>query len=98
MEQVKEFLRQVIKYRFWISISVAALFALIAYMVGSSPVRAKADAETKKITAALTEVKQYVSTAIPTDAYKPIVEEKTRFSVRTSTPPGKRCTTARRPC
>jgi len=78
MEQVKEFLRQVIKYRFWISIGVAALFALIAYMVGSSPIRAKADAETKKITAALTEVKQYTSTAIPTAEYKPIVEEKTQ--------------------
>ncbi len=35
MEQAKEFLRQVIKYRFWISISVAALFATIAYFVGS---------------------------------------------------------------
>ncbi len=79
MEQVKEFLRQVIKYRFWISIGVASLFALIAYLVGSSPVRAKARDEEKKITAALTEVKQYTSTAIPTAAYKPIVEEKTQI-------------------
>jgi hypothetical protein len=78
MEQVKEFLRQVIKYRFWISIGLAALFALIAYVVGSGPVRAKADDETKKITAALTDVKQYVSQAIPTADYKPIVDEKTQ--------------------
>jgi len=78
MEQVKEFLRQVIKYRFWISIGVAALFALIAYMVGSRPIRAKAEDETKKITAALTDVKQYTSPTIPTPEYKPIVDEKTQ--------------------
>jgi len=30
METAKEALRQVIKYRFWICISVAALFAIIA--------------------------------------------------------------------
>jgi hypothetical protein len=77
MEQAKEFLRLVIKYRFWISISVAALFALIAYFVGSGPVRAKAADETKKITAAESTVKQYASSAIPTAKYKPIVEEKT---------------------
>jgi hypothetical protein len=79
MEQVKEFLRQVIKYRFWISVGLAALFALIAYMVGSGPVRTKADEETKKITGALNDVKQYTSTAIPTAEYKPIVEEKTQI-------------------
>jgi len=77
MEQVKEFLRQVIRYRFWISVGLAALFALIAYLVGSGPVRAKAADETKKITGALTDVKQYISTAIPTADYKPIVDEKT---------------------
>jgi hypothetical protein len=79
MEQVKEFLRQVIKYRFWISIGVAALFALIAYMVGSGPIRAKAEDETKKITAALTDVKKYTSNTIPTADYKPIVDEKTNI-------------------
>ena len=43
MDQVKEFLRQCIKYRFWISVGVAALFAIIAYFLGSGPVQAKAD-------------------------------------------------------
>ena len=45
-EQVKEVLRQVIKYRFWISVSFAALFAVIAYFMGSGPVKAKAINET----------------------------------------------------
>ena len=46
MDQLKDILKQAIKYRFWISISVAALFALIAYFVGSGPVRDKAASET----------------------------------------------------
>ncbi len=78
MEQVKEVVRQIIKYRFWISISVAALFGVIAYFMGAGPVRAKADAETKKITAAEKEVQTYATPTIPTKEYQPIVEEKTQ--------------------
>jgi hypothetical protein len=78
-EQAKEFLRLIIKYRFWISISVAALFALIAYFVGSGPVRAKAAAETTKITNSEKQVQQYSSPTIPTQAYQPVVQEKTQI-------------------
>jgi len=78
MDQVKEFLRQCIKYRFWISLSVAALFAIIAYFVGSRPVQAKADQQTKTITQAANDVKQFASPGIPNDQYKPIVDEKTQ--------------------
>ena len=49
METAKEVLRQIIKYRFWISIGVAALFAIIAYMVGSGPIREAAAKETATI-------------------------------------------------
>jgi len=77
MEQAKEFLRQVIKYRFWISITVAALFATIAYLVGSKPVRDATLKEVGIIKAAETDVKQYTSPSIPNAQYKPIVEEKT---------------------
>jgi hypothetical protein len=76
-EQAKEVLRLIIQHRFWISIGVAALFAVIAYFAGAGPVRAKAAAETTKITQAETEVKQYSDSKIPTDKYKPIVDEKT---------------------
>ena len=78
METAKEVLRQIIRYRFWIAISVAALFAVIAYSVGSGPIRAAAASETAKIKGAETEVKNYQSTSIPTKEYKPIVEEKTQ--------------------
>lgn len=78
METAKEVLRQIIKYRFWIAISGAALFAVIAYTVGSGPIREAAAKETASIKAAETDVKNYASTSIPTKEYKPIVEEKTQ--------------------
>jgi len=78
MEQVKEVVRQLIKYRFWISIGVAALFGIIAYALGSGPVRDKAKKEVAVIKSAETEVKKYTSPTIPTKDYKPIVEEKTQ--------------------
>jgi hypothetical protein len=77
MDQVKEVVRLMIKYRFWIAVGIAALFGVIAYFVGAGPVRQKADEETKKIKAAENDVKQYTSPAIPTRDYKPIVLEKT---------------------
>jgi hypothetical protein len=78
METAKEILRQIIKYRFWISVGIAALFASIAYVVGSGPVRAEAKKEIDGILSAEKEVKTYSSLSIPTKEYKPIVEEKTK--------------------
>ncbi len=78
-EQVKEVLRQCIKHRFWISIGFAALFAIIAYFMGSGPVKASADKERKNIKDAENGVKAYQTPDKPTDAYKPIVVEKTEI-------------------
>jgi hypothetical protein len=78
-EQVKEVLRQIIKYRFWISISVAALLAVGAYFVGRTPVRVAYDKEKKAIETAEKEVKKYGSPNIPTPAYEPIIKEKTEI-------------------
>jgi hypothetical protein len=76
MEQVKEVLRQLIKYRFWIAISAAAVFGVVAYFMGAGPVRLKADEATKKILAAETEVKTYASPTIPTKEWADIVNDK----------------------
>ncbi len=76
-EQVKEILRQLIKQRFWIAIGFACLFAVVAYFMGSGPVKAKAQTEIAKITTAEKNVKPYTDQSKPTEAYKPIVEEKT---------------------
>ncbi|HZW30380.1 MAG TPA: hypothetical protein VFF52_06695, partial [Isosphaeraceae bacterium] len=81
-EQIKQILREVIRHRFWIAVGVAALFATIAYFMGSGPVQAKAASETNAIKGALTEVQKYASPSVPTEQYKPIVEEKTEVATK----------------
>jgi hypothetical protein len=81
-EQVKQILREVIRYRFWIAVGFAAVFAAIAYYMGSGPVKAKAATETNAIKGALTEVQKYAANTVPTEQYKPIVEEKTEVATK----------------
>ncbi len=78
METAKEVLRQIIKYRFWISMGIAALFATIAYVVGAGPVQAEAKRQIDTIIGAEKEVLTYKDPKIPTREYKPIVESKTK--------------------
>src|SRR6185312_14260426 len=76
MDQLKELLRQAIKYRFWISVSLAALLSLIAYFSGSGTIQDEAKKETQKIESADKDVKQY-SQGVPYNGdYKPVLEEK----------------------
>ena len=82
METAKEVLRQMIKYRFWIAIGVAAFFAVIAYFVGAGPIQEEAKQEKDKILAAEKDVKIYQGGGIPTTQYKPIVENKTAVVVK----------------
>jgi hypothetical protein len=77
MDQVKEFLRQCIKYRFWIAVGVSALLPMIAYFVGVSPIRADTDKKTGEINQAKKDVQQYTSSGLPNGQYKGIVNEKT---------------------
>jgi len=77
MDQLKEILKQAIKYRFWIAVGVSALFSIIAYVVGSGPVKAKAEEETKKIKGADQGVKQYASGVAYNGQYRPIMDGKT---------------------
>ena len=65
MEQAKEFLRQVIKYRFWISISVAALFATIAYSWGPGPSATRPPRRPRKSRPRRPKSRQYNSNTIP---------------------------------
>jgi hypothetical protein len=81
-EQLKQVLRELIRFRFWISVGIAALLAVGAYFLGSGPVKAKAASETNAIKGALTEVQKYTSPKVPTEQYKPIVEEKTESATK----------------
>lgn len=77
MDQVKEILRQAIKYRFWIAVGVSCLLPMIAYFVGVGPIQTKAAAETALITSAEKDVKQYTGGKPVNGQYKGVVAEKT---------------------
>lgn len=77
MDQIKEFLRQAIKYRFWIAVVISALLPMIAYAVGSDPIKKKAAEQTELIKGAKSGVEKYASGVVPNDQYKPIVNEQT---------------------
>ena len=77
MDQVKEILRQIARYRFWISVCVAALLSVGAYVVGSGPVKSQTEAEIGKISSAAKDVQQYTSPTTPTRDFQPVVEKKT---------------------
>src|SRR3954470_5040419 len=77
MDQLKDILKQAIKYRFWIAVGVSALLPMIAYFVGVGAVQAEAAKQTGAITSAEKDVKQYASGNVINDQYKPIVAEKT---------------------
>ena len=49
MDQLKDFLRQASKHRFWIAIGMAALLPLIAFFVGTGALAEQEKTETKKI-------------------------------------------------
>jgi hypothetical protein len=77
MDQLKELIRQAIKYRFWIAIGISAVLPLIAYFLGSGPVQAQAKTKSEAIKAADTEVKKYTAGVPINKDYKPLVVEKT---------------------
>ncbi len=77
MDQLKEILRQAIKYRFWIAVGLSALFPLVGYFAGAGTIREKAKAETAKIEGADKKVKGYTAPTVPTAKYKEVVGDQT---------------------
>ncbi len=77
MDQVKTIVRVLVAYRFWIAISIAALFSGVAYFLGSRPIQDKTKSETAAIEKAEKDVQQFSSPGLPNDQYEPLVKEKT---------------------
>ena len=77
MDQLKEILKQAIKYRFWIAVGFSALLPMIAYFMGVGPIKKQAEDESGKITTAKKSVDAYSSGVLPNGQYKGIVGEKT---------------------
>ncbi len=77
MDQVKEILKQAIKYRFWIAFGISLLFPIIAYAVGSGPIKDEAKKKTDEIKGAKKDVEQYANGVAINRQYKPLVDAKT---------------------
>lgn len=76
MDQLKEILRQAIKYRFWIAVGISALLPMLAYVLGSEPIKKKAAETTSSILDAEKGVKVYANGVVPNDQYAPLVDEQ----------------------
>jgi hypothetical protein len=76
MDQLKEFLKQCVKYRFWIAIGVSLLVPMIGYFVGAPAMWTATDTQEKAIKAADTDVKKYTTPNLPNAQYQPIVADK----------------------
>ena len=76
MDKIKDFLRLLIGYRFWIVVVIAALLPALAYFLGSGEVKAKAAQGTELIKKSNTDVQQYASGVVANRQYKELVAEK----------------------
>ena len=77
MDQLKEFLKQAVKYRFWIAVGLSALLPMIAYLVASGSLQGETTKQEADITGSQKGVAEYNSGAVVNKDYKPLVEEKT---------------------
>jgi hypothetical protein len=77
MDQIKEYIRLAIKYRFWIAVGLAALLPMIAYFAGTGAITAQANAEKGKIESADKNVKQYATKVVKNQQWTNAVKEKT---------------------
>src|SRR4051794_4355196 len=82
MDQLKDILKQMIKYRFWIAVGVSVLLPIIAYAAGSGAIKQKAQTLTAENNGADTEVKKYTSGTVPNRQYKPIVDQQKEVLVK----------------
>jgi len=76
MDKIKDFLRLLIGYRFWIVVVIAALLPALAYFLGSGEVKAKAAQGTELIKKSNADVQQYASGVVANRQYKELVAEK----------------------
>ena len=78
MDQVKEYLRIAVKYRFWILVVIAGLMPAIAYAVGAGGIEEAAKKAGDTVTSSYENVKKYANDPAPVNAqYTPIVDAKT---------------------
>ena len=78
MDQLKDILKQAIKYRFWIAVGISALLADHRLLRRLRPHQGRRRRpRPPRSRAPMTDVKKYTSGVVPNAQYKPIVAEKT---------------------
>ena len=77
MDQLKDILKQLITYRFWIAVGVSLLLPAVAYFLGASKIQAEAKAAEGNITNASKGVKEYTQGKPVNKQYAEIVTVKT---------------------
>ena len=77
MDQLKDVLKQMIKYRFWIAVGISAILPMVAYILGAGPIQTKAAEEEKIITEAANGVKKYAGGTPVNAKYAELVQGKT---------------------
>ncbi len=76
MDQLKDILKQAVKYRFWIAIGIASLLPIIAFFVGTGALADAEKAQTTKIKSAKDEAGKFASGTIQNGLWKSAVDEK----------------------
>jgi len=79
MDQLKTFLRQCVKYRFWIAVGVSLLLPMIGYFVGSGTYTAATTKREGEIKKADGDVGKFTAPGQPNPDYTKLVGEKTEF-------------------
>lgn len=82
MDQLKEFLKQAVKYRFWIAVGLSALLPMIAYFIASGSLQGETTKQEADITGSQKGVGEYSNGTVVNKDYKPLVEEKTAVLTR----------------
>jgi hypothetical protein len=76
MDQVKVFLLQCVKYRFWIAFGISLLLPLIGYFVGASTINDETVKQEAAIKKSDGDVKKYTTPGVINDQYAPEVTKK----------------------
>lgn len=77
MDQLKEFLKLAVKYRFWIVVAVAALLPMIGFFASAGPINEQETTKAAAVKTAFTNVKKYESGIQPNDTWRNLTEQRT---------------------
>ena len=76
MDQLKDFLRQCVKYRFWIAFGVSLLLPIAGYFVGAGVINAETTKREGEIKTVKSDVGKYTSGPVVNAQYPPMAAQK----------------------